>query len=200
VSKDAAKSVEEDDLMTVDQDPASLKHKQQQRQVWQSNLEQLSGGQRTLISLALLLAIANTGCSNSQLLLLDEVDAALDEHNTCRLAELLHQLAHAPAAQDEEQGKLRRKGQQGSMGAAARGGGCQILCVSHNKAFQGSCDGLLHVGRNNNSAVEQDNKGGEKACGGDHSKKPKGRKHGMGPSAGDSLGKSNTRKVRFSVK
>ncbi len=44
-----------------------------------SSLEQLSGGQRTLVSLALLLSAAHEG-AHSSVLLLDEVDAALDEH------------------------------------------------------------------------------------------------------------------------
>jgi ABC-type uncharacterized transport system ATPase component len=45
---------------------------------WHTNLGQLSGGQRTLVSLAMLLAVARTGGACG-LLLLDEVDAALDE-------------------------------------------------------------------------------------------------------------------------
>ena len=47
---------------------------------WSSGLGQLSGGQRTLVSLALLLAAARAG-SRSSLFVMDEVDAALDEHN-----------------------------------------------------------------------------------------------------------------------
>lgn len=49
----------------------------------QGTLEQLSGGQRTLVSLALFLASAWAG-SHSSVLLMDEVDAALDEHNQVR--------------------------------------------------------------------------------------------------------------------
>ncbi len=47
---------------------------------WSASLGQLSGGQRSLASLALLLAVARAGrrCS---LFLMDEVDAALDEAN-----------------------------------------------------------------------------------------------------------------------
>jgi chromosome segregation ATPase len=87
---------------------------------WQHNLGQLSGGQRTLVSLAMLLAVACAGGSSTGLLLLDEVDAALDEHNTARAAALLRQLAH---------------------------GGCQVLCVTHNAAFQGCCDGFIRVSK-----------------------------------------------------
>ena len=179
----------------MDQNPGSRRHKQQQqRQVWQSSLEQLSGGQRTLISLALLLATANAECSNSHLLLLDEVDAALDEHNTRRVAGLLHQLAHAPVAVGDGKRQQSRKGQA----AGATGGGCQILCVSHNKAFQGLCDGLLHVGKNSSSRAEEkegDEKAGAGAVG--HGKGGKGRKHGLMDSNG---ARKNARKVRFSVK
>ena len=51
---------------------------------WQADLASLSGGQRTLVSLALLLSAARAagaaggGCG---LFILDEADAALDEHN-----------------------------------------------------------------------------------------------------------------------
>lgn len=88
--------------------------------VWHTNLGQLSGGQRTLVSLAMLLAVARTG-SSCGLLLLDEVDAALDEVNQARASSLLKQLAHD--------------------GASA----CQILCVTHNSSFQERCDGFLRV-------------------------------------------------------
>eukprot|EP00798_Chlamydomonas_sp_ICE-L_P030713 gene30713-35741_t len=85
---------------------------------WSSSLEQLSGGQRTLISLALLLAVAQHG-QRSSLFLLDEVDAALDEHNQAAVARLLH--------------------------ALAVGGGVQVLCVSHNVTFHKMCDLLVTV-------------------------------------------------------
>jgi chromosome segregation ATPase len=63
------------------------------------------------VSLAMLLAVARSG-SSCGLLLLDEVDAALDEHNQGAAAALLRQLAHdAPSA-------------------------CQVLCATHNAGFQ----------------------------------------------------------------
>lgn len=89
---------------------------------WQTNLGQLSGGQQTLVSLAMLLAVARAG-NSSRLFLLDEVDAALDEHNQARAAAFLKHLANAAD------------------------GGCQILCVTHNAAFQQLCDGYVHVAR-----------------------------------------------------
>jgi chromosome segregation ATPase len=64
---------------------------------WQQSLASLSGGQRTLVSLALLLAAARcSGVGASRLLLLDEVDAALDQHNAGRVAALLRSLAQEP--------------------------------------------------------------------------------------------------------
>ncbi len=59
--------------------------------------------------------------AGKQLLLLDEVDAALDELNQARVAALLQQLA-------------------GGSSAAA----CQILAVTHNAAFQ-TCGHLVQV-------------------------------------------------------
>lgn len=88
---------------------------------WQTSLSQLSGGQQTLVSLAMLLAVARAG-NSSRVFLLDEVDAALDEHNQARAAALLKQLA-----------------------SDTGDGGCQILCVTHNVAFQQICDAYVHV-------------------------------------------------------
>jgi hypothetical protein len=90
---------------------------------WFTSLGQLSGGQQTLVSLAMLLAVARSG-NGSSLFLLDEIDAALDEHNQARASALLRQLSHA-----------------------ADGSGCQILCVTHNAAFQSVCDGFVQVVR-----------------------------------------------------
>ncbi|KAI5079735.1 hypothetical protein GOP47_0005214 [Adiantum capillus-veneris] len=54
---------------------------------WKTSLGELSGGQRTLLSLAFLLTVAISG--QSPLYLLDEVDAALDEENQNRVAKLI---------------------------------------------------------------------------------------------------------------
>lgn len=88
---------------------------------WHTNLAMLSGGQRTLVSMAMLLAVARAG-NGSRLILLDEADAALDEHNQARVAALLKQLARG----DDQ-------------------AGCQILCVTHNLAFQQACDAFVRV-------------------------------------------------------
>ncbi|EFJ47136.1 hypothetical protein VOLCADRAFT_105201 [Volvox carteri f. nagariensis] len=98
---------------------------------WTEELGQLSGGQRTLVSVALLLGLAlalsgGGGGGNSDggggLFLLDEVDAALDEHNQAAVAALLRYLSH-------------------------RGGGCQVLAVTHNAAFQTACNGFVRLTR-----------------------------------------------------
>lgn len=90
---------------------------------WITSLGQLSGGQQTLVSLAMLLAVARSG-NGSSLFLMDEIDAALDEHNQARASALLRQLAHA-----------------------GDNSGCQILCVTHNAAFQQVCDAFVQVVR-----------------------------------------------------
>ena len=56
-----------------------------------ARLEELSGGQRTLLKLSLLLAVAHH--RPSLFILLDEVDAALDEANTIRVASLIKELS-----------------------------------------------------------------------------------------------------------
>ncbi len=55
------------------------------------SLSALSGGERTLTSLALLFAILSV--NPSPFCVLDEVDAALDDSNTLRYAKILHSLA-----------------------------------------------------------------------------------------------------------
>ncbi len=57
-----------------------------------TNLAALSGGERTLTSIALLCAILHT--NPSPFVLLDEVEAALDEANTLRFTKILTELAY----------------------------------------------------------------------------------------------------------
>ncbi|GJP29994.1 hypothetical protein CLOM_g22019 [Closterium sp. NIES-68] len=91
---------------------------------WNTNLNQLSGGQRTLLSVALVLAIAQ--CSQNFVYLMDEVDAALDEENQSRVGALV-------------QSELAKKG--------------QVLCVSHNRAFQAFADSVVQVTMDNGSKI-----------------------------------------------
>eukprot|EP00249_Psilotum_nudum_P004056 c17581_g1_i2 orf=171-1871(-) len=85
---------------------------------WKANLSELSGGQRTLISLAFVLMVAQIG--QSSLYLMDEVDAALDEHNQKRIATLIHSLASR---------------------------GSQVICISHHLSFQEHSDIVIQVSR-----------------------------------------------------
>lgn len=57
-----------------------------------SSISALSGGERSLTSIALLCALLS--CFPSPFVMLDEVDAALDEANTIRFAQILGTLAH----------------------------------------------------------------------------------------------------------
>ena len=57
----------------------------------QKRVGSLSGGQKSLISLALLFAIHM--CKPSSLYVFDEIDAALDKENSKRLSQLIKELA-----------------------------------------------------------------------------------------------------------
>lgn len=87
-------------------------------------LNQLSGGEKTLISLSLLCALAFE--SGAPALLLDEVDAPLDDFNTARFLELIKDLKNT----------------------------CQIICVTHNKLTMLSADRLLGVTLNHDGSTE----------------------------------------------
>ncbi|OGH71719.1 MAG: hypothetical protein A3G00_01400 [Candidatus Magasanikbacteria bacterium RIFCSPLOWO2_12_FULL_43_12] len=56
------------------------------------SVQALSGGERTMTSIALVCAILNT--NPSPFVVLDEVEAALDETNTMRLNRILHELSY----------------------------------------------------------------------------------------------------------
>lgn len=86
--------------------------------VWRAGLEELSGGQRTLLKLSLLLSVASY--RPSMLLLLDEVDAALDEPNALRVAQMVRELSRST----------------------------QIIAVSHRSEFQRSADCVIRLFKN----------------------------------------------------
>jgi chromosome segregation protein len=77
----------------------------------------LSGGERSLAGLALVLALAEGTGGEGRLLILDEVDAALDEANAARLALLLRELQRSH----------------------------QILCVTHNRLTMHQASRLVGV-------------------------------------------------------
>jgi chromosome segregation protein len=87
----------------------------------ETSLGLLSGGERSLAGLALVLALAagdrEEGKGQGRLLILDEVDAALDEANAARLALLLRDLQHRH----------------------------QILCVTHNRLTMYQASRLVGV-------------------------------------------------------
>ncbi|KAI3435034.1 hypothetical protein D9Q98_003086 [Chlorella vulgaris] len=97
--------------------------------VWRTGLDALSGGQRTLVSLALIVAAAPAGATSS-LLLMDEVDGQLDESNQALVARLFQALVGDDTA-------------AGTAPPACR----QVLCVSHNAAFQQLCQHVVHLTR-----------------------------------------------------
>jgi ABC-type sulfate/molybdate transport systems ATPase subunit len=121
----------------------------------------------------MLLAVARSG-NGSSLFLLDEIDAALDEHNQARASALLRQLSHA-----------------------TDGSGCQILCVTHNAAFQSVCDAFVQVVRGPNgssmpaAAADAVPDGGRDSSTAE-SKKGKGRAALKGKQAGSSSSKART--------
>ncbi len=86
----------------------------------ETSLALLSGGERSLAGLALILALAGVreeGRDGGRLLILDEVDAALDEANAARLALLLRDLQQTH----------------------------QILCVTHNRSTMRQASRLVGV-------------------------------------------------------
>ncbi len=81
----------------------------------QKSLSLLSGGERALTSIALLCAVMAT--NPSPFVVLDEVDAALDETNTVRFANILNELRHRT----------------------------QFLVITHNRATMEKADALYGV-------------------------------------------------------
>lgn len=78
-------------------------------------LHSLSGGERTLTSLALICAVLN--CNPSPFIVMDEVEAALDEANTLRFTKILSELASKS----------------------------QFIIVTHNRATMHAADALYGV-------------------------------------------------------
>lgn len=78
-------------------------------------LQALSGGERTMTSIALVCAILHT--NPSPFVVLDEVEAALDEANSTRLNNILHELSHQS----------------------------QFIMISHNRTTMHAADALYGV-------------------------------------------------------
>ncbi len=79
------------------------------------NIQALSGGERTLTSIALMCAILRT--NPSPFIVLDEIEAALDEANTLRVVNILKELSEAS----------------------------QFILITHNRVTMHACDALYGV-------------------------------------------------------
>ncbi|KAJ7530212.1 hypothetical protein O6H91_15G085300 [Diphasiastrum complanatum] len=93
---------------------------------WKQNLEELSGGQRTMMCLAFILMVAKS--QQASLYIMDEVDAALDEQNQTRIAALIRKYI---------------------------GDKSQVICVSHNVSFQKHCDTILTISKQEGTVILQ---------------------------------------------
>ena len=87
---------------------------------WKTSTVELSGGQRTLLGLAFVLAIAKY--QPSPVYILDEVDAALDEGNQAKVAQLVSQV----------------------LGHEQR---CQTIAISHHADFQRGAARVTEIGK-----------------------------------------------------
>jgi len=107
---------------------------------WHEGLEGLSGGQRSLACLAFIIAARMGGnghnTNSSGVMLVDEVDSALDAENQALAAELLR-IACQPS--------LKRTH---SVPRSA-----QIIAVSHSAEFQGMCDHIVKITRGSQGTV-----------------------------------------------
>lgn len=85
---------------------------------WNDKLSELSGGQRSLCTIAYMLAAFQAATATS-LIMVDEIDAALDDVNQARVGELLRTCSGVS--------------------------GCQVLAVSHSCSFHQACASFLKV-------------------------------------------------------
>jgi chromosome segregation ATPase len=85
------------------------------------DVTQLSGGQKTLLSLSFLFAIASY--NQSPFYLMDEIDAALDEYNQIIVSKAIRDIFH----------------------------NVQVISVSHNPSFQNSAKRVIHVQKKDNT-------------------------------------------------
>jgi structural maintenance of chromosome 1 len=90
------------------------------------DMEQLSGGEKTMAALALLFAIHSY--RSSPFFILDEVDAALDKTNVEKMAAFIKSRSHG-------------------TGAASEGNACQSIVISLKDYFFDKADSLVGVSR-----------------------------------------------------
>jgi len=92
---------------------------------WKKGLTELSGGQRSLLGLSLILSIAKI--RDCAFYLFDEIDSALDEVNTNRIAQVILEVF------------------------ASR----QVICISHHNAFQKQAKQIIQVGKRGHSKISK---------------------------------------------
>ena len=112
-----------DDPEALDERGTSFRIRTRGGGEWRSGLHELSGGQRTLLKISALLAVAEH--RPSMVVLMDEVDAALDEHNTQRIGQILKELARST----------------------------QVIAISHRREFQQLADHTVRLYKDGDHTV-----------------------------------------------
>lgn len=127
-------------------DGAAFRYRRQGEEDWVHGLEALSGGQRTLVSLAFMVAAraVGGGTSSSSVLLADEVDAALDSVNQEQAARLLRLLCTCSTGESPTQSNRANGTANASEHRPAL---AQVLCISHSPIFQQLCDKVIKLRR-----------------------------------------------------
>ncbi len=91
------------------------------------NLSMLSGGERTLVSIALLFALVSI--RRPPFLVLDEIDAALDETNTERFMRLLKEISRKTQFIIITHNRATMRGADAIYGVSMKGGASQLLSI-----------------------------------------------------------------------
>lgn len=91
------------------------------------NLSMLSGGERTLVSIALLFALVSV--RRPPFLVLDEIDAALDETNTERFSRLLKELAKNTQFIVITHNRVTMRGADALYGVSMKDGASHLLSI-----------------------------------------------------------------------
>lgn len=93
-----------------------------------------------------------------------QVDAALDESNQASVAQLLSLLSHGALPRTDPSSAApphRHKATPGNaivrnvVAGPVQGPGVQIICVSHQPAFQKACNALVHISRDERGTNQQ---------------------------------------------
>ncbi len=123
------------------------------------DMEQLSGGEKTLAALALLFAIHSY--RPSPFFVLDEVDAALDATNVARVAHFIRSRTRSDGSDagtaqgGGDQAGTSSGGARGGSKASERGRGFQSIVISLKDIFYEKADALVGVCRDQDSQCSQ---------------------------------------------